>query len=71
MKKVYLVTRGDYSDYRVSAVFDNKKKAELFTKSFNSDEYRIEIYDLNPFEEQIKESYKPYFVRMNKKGECK
>lgn len=27
-KKIYIVTSGDYSDYRIDAVFTTKEKAE-------------------------------------------
>lgn len=71
---IYLVTRGDYSDYEVTAVFTEKKLAEKYINSFkksNYDEFRIEVYILNPHEEQLKKDYKPYFVRMAKDGKVK
>lgn len=55
--KIYVVTEGEYSDYHICAVFDNKKKAELYCavreeKDFLDnkyyvfgDEYMIEEYD--------------------------
>ena len=68
---VYLVTRGDYSDYSVVAVFTEKKLAEKYIDSFKKSQYsefRIEVYTLNPHEEQLKKDYKPYIVRMAKNG---
>ena len=63
MKKVYLVTAGDYSDYHVKAVFSEKRGAELFaaTKNDSDDyyEYRIEEYELDPakFDGIVKTQY--------------
>ncbi len=34
MDKVYIVTQGSYSDYRIVGVFDTKERAELFIESF-------------------------------------
>lgn len=57
--KIYAVTEGEYSDYHICAVFDDKKKAELYCavreeKDFLDnkyyvfgDEYMIEEYDTN------------------------
>lgn len=55
--KIYAVTEGEYSDYHICAVFDDKKKAELYCavreeKEFLNnncyvfgDEYMIEEFD--------------------------
>ncbi len=55
--KIYVVTEGEYSDYHICAVFDDKKKAELYCavreeKDFLGnkcyifgDEYMIEEFD--------------------------
>lgn len=45
--KVYVITKGRYSDYRICAVADNEERAELLRKYFSDgwDEARIEIYD--------------------------
>lgn len=44
--KIYIVTKGDYSDYHIEAVFESKKKAELYVKYHSSwDEPRIEEWD--------------------------
>jgi len=71
--KIYLVTRGKYSDYRVSAVFNEKELAEKYINSFKVDgfvDFRIEEYNLNPFSKELKKGYNPYFLRMKKNGEC-
>lgn len=70
---VFLVTRGDYSDYRVCAVFTEKSLAEKYIDSFkinSCEEFRIEIYQLNPFSFELKNDYKPFFLRMKRDGEC-
>jgi hypothetical protein len=60
MAKIYLVSSGDYSDYRIDAVFSTKEKAEelLLRKGHKRIEsehgyvfygtYSIEEYDLDP-----------------------
>jgi hypothetical protein len=60
MAKIYVVTSGDYSDYRIDAVFSTKEKAEelLARKGHHRSDggenyvrygrYTIEEYDLDP-----------------------
>lgn len=45
-KKIYVVTSGEYSDYRIDAVFTTKEKAEEYVQNNGSD-YRIEVYNLD------------------------
>lgn len=72
LQAVFLVTRGDYSDYRVCAVFTDKKLAQKYIDSFKEGRKRfsIENYKLNPFSKELKADYKPYFLRMKKDGTC-
>ena len=73
LQAVFLVTRGDYSDYRVCAVFTEKALAEKYIDSFKGnsyDEFRIEKYTLNPYQYELKHGYKPFFLRMTKDGNC-
>lgn len=65
MKKMYIVTQGEYSDYRIAGVFDSLEKAERFKECFYG---RIEEYDINPHEEKLSNGYKSYRVHMNKEG---
>ena len=65
--KLYAVTSGCYSDYRVNAIFDDIEIAKLYQKAFRCDD--IEEYELNPHTEELKQGYKPYFVRMSKNGD--
>lgn len=65
MEKIFIVTSGEYSDYKIMGVFDSKEKAELYIESFHG---RIEEYNLNPYNEQLKNGFKSFQVHMNIKG---
>ena len=73
MQKIYIVTQGEYSDYRICGVFDDKDLAGKFITSFNSPSYHdvmmIEEWNLNPYAPELKEGHKPFFVRMKKNGD--
>ena len=45
--KIYVITSGEYSDYKIDAVTLNMKEAEKMVKVFP--EERIEIYDTDDF----------------------
>jgi hypothetical protein len=72
MDEIYIVTTGEYSDYRICGVFTEKKLAKKFIDLFKKDGYNnfndIEKYPINPFKFELQEGYKPYFVRMDKEG---
>ena len=73
MSNVYIVTSGEYSAYRICAVFSEKELAQKYIDSFERpewDSYFIEEYDLNPYAKEIKKGYLPYFVKMSKNGDC-
>lgn len=46
MKKVYIVTSGEYSDYHIDAVFSAKEKAEEFADIVGTG-FEVEEYDLD------------------------
>lgn len=49
MDKVYIVTSGEYSDYGIDEVFDNREDAEKYVclhKRNILDDFRIEEYDI-------------------------
>lgn len=72
MKKVYIITDGDYSDYHIVAVFDDKKLANKFIKKFyigNYYEPRIEEHELNPLQELSKKGCNAYFINISQDGE--
>ena len=37
--KVYVVTKGSYSDYHIEAIYDNKESAEFCAKAINGGGY--------------------------------
>lgn len=65
-KKIYVVTQGSYSDYRIIATYDNKEDADECAAQYGPDAM-IEEYDLNPslpYERGVRK----YEVYMNKDG---
>lgn len=46
-KKIYIVTSGNYSDYRIDSVFSTKEKAKEYVQNNGSDYHRIEVYNLD------------------------
>lgn len=46
MTIIYIVTNGEYSDYHIEGVFDDKARAELLCKSFPDG--TVEEWTLNP-----------------------
>lgn len=70
MKKVYAVSSGSYSDYRVNAVFSTKKLAEDFMRYIPDNDYNdIEEYEINPPEpDLIKRGYAIWSVHMLRNG---
>lgn len=63
--KIYLVTTGEYSDYRVEGAFSTKEKAEKLIakfKKYKTESY-IEEYELDNAMETIK--LDTYFVEYN------
>jgi hypothetical protein len=66
--KVYLVTSGQYSDYRVEAVFSTIERAESYKTGvqYAND---VEEYDLDPEEPpRLKEGESLFYVHMMKNG---
>lgn len=70
-KKMYIITAGEYSDYHICGVYDDKEKAQEYIDVFAKDEYSemmIEDFMLNPYELEISEGMRPYFLRMDREG---
>lgn len=65
MTTVYICTRGEYADYRICAVFDDKTLAEKFCATF---ECEIEAWNLNPITAIAPDGHLPYFVRTTRDG---
>lgn len=66
MKKVFVVTSGSYSDYRILAIFSTKKLAKDFIDAVKDDECNgIEEHDLdNDTVDLIKRGYSVWSVNM-------
>lgn len=49
LKSVFIVTQGDYSSYRIIAVFSNRKKAKAFSEQQNVvyDNSRVETWKVD------------------------
>lgn len=64
--KIYVITAGEYSDYGICAVTDDKKSAERLCKIYSSKwrEARIETYDTKYIYEEPK-SYWYFEVSLN------
>ena len=65
---VYVITKGDYSDYHICAVSTDKKKAEVLRKAFDDKdgwrEARIETYETNQFLTEIESGMKLFECAM-------
>lgn len=61
-KKIYIVTSGEYSDYRIERVFSTKGKANEFIQQQGSD-FRIEEFVID--EEKVKKEEKIWDVEIN------
>jgi len=68
-KKVYICTSGEYSDYGIDAVFDNKADADEFCATFGNN-YQIEEWPLGSKSlAPARRGLMPYLIRMTIKGE--
>lgn len=69
--KVYVVTQGEYSDYSIRAIFDNKEQADLYCESVEGAEYSwdkpdIEEWEMN--EVRLNKGDRCWYIRMAKDG---
>jgi hypothetical protein len=66
IEKVYAVSSGSYSDYKVNAIFSTKELAEEFKSLVPNPEYNdIEEYDLDPLTtDLIKRGYSVWTIHM-------
>ena len=62
---IYVVTEGDYSNYHICAVFDDKELAELYLSHFGGE---IEEWELNPLQKQLRQGRVVWHVQMNQEG---
>lgn len=72
MTTVYVVTTGSYSDYGIVAIFSTRETAEMLIRNCPEGTYPayndIEEYELDKFEEQIKQGKQQWWVRMRENG---
>lgn len=66
--KVYVVTSGEYSDYRIVGVFDNENLANL-AKELEHDSNEVEIYSLNPNADEYNQGLQIRSVTIRKDGD--
>lgn len=66
--KVFVVTSGEYSDYRIERVFSTRKKALEYLDT-KDDEYRLEVFDLDKSIERKTQIYEISF-ELDKKKVC-
>ena len=68
-RKIFLVSRGDYSDYRVEAAFTTRALAEAWIEGFT--DLAIEERVINPpvSGRGIPKGYRQYYIRMAHDGE--
>lgn len=68
---IYGVSSGEYSDYRILAMFDCRDKAQKYINRWGSRDYddmNIEEYELNPSIDEINSNLDFYSVSMNYEG---
>lgn len=73
MSEVYLVTKGEYSDYRVEAVFSTKENAERFMAKFPNSGWggynEIEVYSLDEHISEIERGLIFFRVEISRDGD--
>lgn len=70
-KKVYVITKGIYSDYHICAVASNKKMANILCKKYSENSWNkaiIKEYDLNGDPEDVRFMFRVTFG--NNKTTC-
>jgi hypothetical protein len=68
-EKIYVVTHGQYSDYRILTVCSTRELAERALKMLQVDA-KIEEFDLDAVM-QVRPGYRPYSVYMARDGESR
>lgn len=66
LQRVYVVTDGCYSDYRIVGIFDNEEAAELLSRRFGYND--VEAYELNPAMQECMSGLNVYQVIMARDG---
>ena len=68
MDCVYIVTAGDYSDYRIEGVFTTKEKAQGYIDACIKRPADIEVWKLNEWTAKIEQGLKSYNVWIDEDG---
>lgn len=68
-KTTYVVTSGEYSDYRVDGVFSDKEKADSFAKK--AEDRTIEKYNIDDEEQLRKEYWYEISIRIDNSSKAK
>ena len=68
-KTAYVVTSGEYSDYRVDGVFSDKEKADSFVKK--AEDRTIEKYNIDDEEQLRKEYWYEISIRIDNSSKAK
>jgi hypothetical protein len=75
MANIYVVTSGEYSDYRIIAVFDSEFLAQVMADHHNTavksrwgDQYEVETFTLNPGESNYHEGLSRRAIVMRRDG---
>ncbi len=73
MTNIYVITSGDYSDYRIIGVYDDLEIAQKIENSMEGarDNYRLESYELNQLQDKWDSGRKPFEVEMVRSGDSK
>lgn len=73
MKTIYVVTAGEYSEYRVCGIFSTRENAEKYMRAFPKPGYSsyndIEEYELDQYIREIDRGLLPFWIRMYRDGE--
>lgn len=66
-KIIYIVTDGEYSDYKICGVFDDPQLAKEFQDAGGYDD--IKDYPVNPYVFQLREGWNVWLLQMLKNGD--
>ncbi len=73
MAIIYVVTSGQYSDYRIHAVFSTEALAGRYIEAIRRpyDDVHIEQYELDAFKMSLRKGFNYFGIRMTKDGDSK
>jgi hypothetical protein len=71
MTTIYAVESGEYSGYRVDALFSSQELAELWLQNYGSSDSAIREFELDPNITQLKEGLWMWYVWMTEDGDTR